>query len=307
MTEITKAVIPAAGLGSRFLPFTKAMPKEMLPLLTKPAMQYIVEECLSSDVRNLFLITNEGKQAIANHFDHDIKLEVLLKERDQEHLLAPIDKLSNEGNFMYIRQPEPLGLGHAVWLARHGIGKEYFSVLLPDDIIVGKTPALAQMIRVARQEKVSVIAVQEIPAEHSSLYGIIALKKQITPNLFHVSHVVEKPAQKDAPSNLAVIGRYILSHKIFTALEEVETDAAGELQLTDGITQMMRNNEKVFAFKVQGTRYDIGSPIGWIKAIIGCALQDPHYAPHIREFLENKEALDSYLFNQTKLTTENPL
>jgi len=299
--EITKAVIPAAGLGTRFLPFTKAMPKEMIPLLNKPAMQYIIEECLSSGVNNFFMVTNREKQAIANHFDHDIGLETLLKERDKDHLIASIDKIANDGHFMYVRQPEPLGLGHAVWLARHGIGKEYFSVLLPDDIIASKTTALSQMIRVARQEKASVIAVQEIPAEQSSSYGIIGLKKQITPNLFHVSHVVEKPSQKDAPSNLAVIGRYILSHKIFTALEEIETDESGEMQLTDGITQMMRNNEKVFAYKVQGTRYDIGTPLGWIKATIGCALQDPHYAPHIREFLEDKETLDSFLFNQTKL------
>ena len=158
------------------------------------------------------------------------------------------------------------------------------------------------MIRVARQEKASVIAVQETPVDQLSLYGVIAVKKQITPNLFHVSHVIEKPSQKEAPSNLAIIGRYILSHKIFTALEEIEFDASGELQLTDGITQMMRNNEKVFAYKVQGIRYDIGTPIGWIKANIGCALQDPHYASHIRKFIEDKDQLDTFMLNQEKLT-----
>lgn len=300
--EITKAIIPAAGIGTRFMPFTKSMPKEMIPLLNKPALQYIVEECLMSGVNNLFMVTNKGKQAIANHFDYDIGLETLLKERGKEHLIASIDKLSNDGHFMYVRQPEPLGLGHAIWLARHGIGKEYFSILLPDDIIVNKTAALSQMIRVARQEKASIVAVQEIPIDQLSLYGVIAVKKQITPNLFHVSHVIEKPSQKEAPSNLAIIGRYVLSHKIFTALEEIEFDASGELQLTDGITQMMRNNEKVFAYKVQGTRYDIGTPIGWIKANIGCALQDPHYASHIREFIEDKDQLDMFMLNQSKLT-----
>lgn len=300
--EITKAVIPAAGIGVRFLPFTKAMPKEMIPLLNKPAMQYIIEECLASSINTLFMVTNKNKEAIANHFDHDLELELLLKERDKDALLATLHKIHNEANFIYIRQPEPLGLGHAVWLARHGIGKEYFSVLLPDDIIVCKTPGLAQMIRIARQEKASVVAVQEIPVEQSSSYGMVAIKKQITPNLFHISHMVEKPAQKDTPSNLAVIGRYILSHKIFSALEEIETGEGGELQLTDGITQMMRNNEKVYAYKVQGMRYDIGNPLGWLKATIGCALQDPHYAPQIRAFLEDKAMLDAFMFNQTKLS-----
>jgi UTP--glucose-1-phosphate uridylyltransferase len=300
--EITKAVIPAAGLGTRFLPFTKAMPKEMIPLLNKPALQYIIEECYASEISNIVMITNKEKQAIANHFDYDVGLETILKEREKECLLTSLYKMLKHIHFTYIRQPEPLGLGHALWLARHTIGKEYFSVLLPDDIIVGKTPALAQMIRIARQEKASVIAVQEVPAEQTSSYGVISIKKQITPNLFHVSQVVEKPSQKDAPSNLAVIGRYVLSHKIFGALEEIEADKHGELQLTDGLTQMMHNNEKVFAYKVQGTRYDIGNPLGWIKAVIGCALQDPHYAPHIRSFLEDKNALDALLFNQTKLS-----
>jgi UTP--glucose-1-phosphate uridylyltransferase len=295
--DIVKTIIPAAGLGTRFLPFTKAVPKEMLPLLNKPAIQYIVEEALTADIKNVLMIVSKNKQAIADHFDSNLELEMILKERGELDLLTSLKKISKEAFFSYIRQSEPLGLGHAIWLARHSINKEYFAVQLPDEIVISKTPALAQLIKIARQEKATVVGVQEVPLEMASSYGIVAIKKQITPNLFQVSHLVEKPDQKDAPSNLALIGRYVLSHKIFPALESIETDFKGELQLTDAISQMMFNNEKVFAYKIQGIRYDVGNPIGWLKALIGCALQDPHYQPHIRKFLENKELIDSFIYN----------
>jgi UTP--glucose-1-phosphate uridylyltransferase len=298
--DITKAIIPAAGLGTRFLPYTKAIPKEMLPLLNKPAIQTIIEEGLASDIAQFLIITNKDKHAIGNHFDVNNELKAILKENDKDSLLSSIEKIIRTAHFSYIRQPEPLGLGHAVWMARHNIGKEYFGVFLPDDIIVGTQPGLAQLIKVARQEKASVIAVQEVPDECISSYGVVAIKKQITPNLFQVNHLVEKPLQKDAPSNLAVIGRYVLSHKIFGALEDISSYETGELQLTDGITQMMKNNEKVFAYKIQGTRYDIGNPIGWVKSIIGLALQNPHYAPHIKSFLADLNTTDSFIYNQNK-------
>ena len=299
--DIIKTIIPAAGLGTRFLPFTKAVPKEMLPLLNKPAIQYIIEEAVEANVTNCLMVVNKNKEAISNHFDLNLELEVLLKSRGSIDLLNSIKKITHDLSFTYIRQPEPLGLGHAIWLARHTIGKEYFAVQLPDEIIISKTSALQQLIKIARQEKATVVGVQEVPIETAPNYGIIGIKKQITPNLFQVSHLTEKPSQKDAPSNYALIGRYILSHKVFAALETIETDKNGELQLTDAISQMMYNNEKVFAYKVQGIRYDIGNPIGWIRAIIGCALQDPHYAPHITKLLSDKELLDSYLYNSTKL------
>lgn len=295
--DIIKTIIPAAGLGTRFLPFTKAVPKEMLPLLDKPAIQYNVEEALHSNIKNILMIVSKNKEAIANHFDTDLELEMTLKERGNLDLLATHRKISNEAFFSYIRQAEPMGLGHAVWLARHNINKEYFGIQLPDEIIISKTPALAQLIKVARQEKATVVGVQEVPLEMSSQYGMVAVKKQITPNLFQVSHLVEKPDQKDAPSNLAIIGRYVLSYKVFQALDTIETDIKGELQLTDAISQMMFNNEKVFAYKIQGTRYDIGNPIGWLKALIGCALQDPRYQPHISKFLADKELMDSFIYN----------
>ncbi len=299
--DIIKTVIPAAGLGTRFLPFTKAVPKEMIPLLNKPAIQYIIEEALEANINNYLMIVNKNKESIANHFDFNLELELLLKERGLLETLNGIKKINREANFNYIRQNEPLGLGHAVWLARHCIGKEYFGVQLPDEIIISKQSAMAQLIKIARQEKASVVAVQEVPLDQTSSYGIIGIKKQITPNLFQVSHLLEKPDQKDAPSNLALVGRYILSYKVFAALDTIETDAKGELQLTDAISQMMYNNEKVFAYKVQGLRYDIGNPIGWIKAIIGCALQDPHYAPHVTKFLADKELMDTFMYTPTKI------
>jgi len=303
--EITKAIIPAAGIGSRFLPFTKAMPKEMLPLLNKPACQYIIEEGIASSINQFIIITNKGKQAIANHFDYDFELETILKDHKKTDFIASLEKISRLAEFCYIRQPEPLGLGHAIWLARNVICNEYFGIFLPDDILISKNPGLAQLIQVARQEKASVIAVQEVPLEQTSSYGIIDIKKQITPNLYQVSQLVEKPDPKNTPSNLGIIGRYILSPKIFQAFEEIEADNTGELQLTDAIDVMIRNNEKVFAYKVQGTRYDIGNPIGWVKAVIGCALQDPQYAKHIKDFLEDKKQLDTFYYNQTKLIEHN--
>ncbi|NRB22020.1 UTP--glucose-1-phosphate uridylyltransferase [Candidatus Dependentiae bacterium] len=298
--DIRKAIIPAAGFGTRFLPFTKAVPKEMLPLLNKPAIQYIIEEGLASKVSNFFIVTGRQKQAIANHLDASPELDAFLEERNKKELTASIDRIVNTAHFSYIRQTEPLGLGHAVWLARHMIDKEYFGIFLPDDIFVSQMPGLAQLIKVARQEKASVIAVQEVPSECVSSYGIIKIKKKLTPNLFHVSSLVEKPSLRDAPSNLAIVGRYILSHKIFKALDQTSAYATGELQLTDGITQMMNNNEKVLAYKVQGMRYDIGTPIGWIKASIGMALQNPAYAPHLKEYLASIDTMESFVYNQKK-------
>lgn len=303
--EISKIVVPAAGLGSRFLPFTKTIAKEMLPLITKPAIQHIVEEALSSEIANILVITSRNKQAIAEHFESSPMLSEFLKERDKSALISGIEKIARLAHMTYIRQSEPLGLGHAVWLARHAIHKEYFAVALADDIIVNKQPAISQLIRIARQEKASVIAVQEVLSESVSQYGIVGIKKQITPNLFQLSNVVEKPQPKDAPSNLAIVGRYILSHKIFASLEHLHTYATGELQLTDAIGHMMQNNERVFAYKVQGTRYDIGTPAGWVKAVIATALQDAEYGPQIRKFIQDTQVITP-IFSPAK-TVEHTL
>lgn len=298
--DVTKVVIPAAGRGTRFLPFTKSVPKEMLPVLEKPSIQYIIEEGLQAAVKNYIVITSAGKTAMENHFDAKPDLDMFLQEHNKEGLLKGLEKITRAVNFTYIRQAESLGLGHAVSLAEQCINKEYFGVMLPDDILVGKQSALGQLMRIARQEKGSVIAVQEVPMECVSSYGVVDIKQQITPHLFQISNLTEKPAQKDAPSNLAIIGRYVLSHKIFASLEHVSTYSTGEIQLTDAIAHMVQNNEKVFAYKVQSMRYDVGTPIGWIKAIIGLSLQHPLYGPHVKRFIADLETTDSYIYNQSK-------
>lgn len=298
--EINKVIIPAAGLGTRFLPITKSIPKEMLPVLNKPAIQYIVEEALASEISNFFIVTGRGKEAIADYFDSSILLNLLLQEKNKSQLINGLEKIIKSASFSYVRQSEQLGLGHAVLMAQNFIGKEYFGIMLPDDIIATKNAALGQLIRVARQEKASVIAIQEVPLNAVSSYGVISIKKQITPNLFQVNSLVEKPDPKNAPSNLAIIGRYVLSNKIFNSLEEISSFSDGEIQLTDGIGHMIRTGEKVFAYKIQGIRYDIGTPIGWLKAIIGTASQDPEYAQHIDRFIAELSTMDSFVYKNSK-------
>ena len=300
MDDVTKVIIPAAGNGTRFLPYTKSIPKEMLPLLEKPALQYIIEEGIQSDIKNYMIITNRDKTSIENYFDTHPTLEIFLKEYQKSPLIDCIEKIIKTAEFSYVRQNEPMGLGHAVWLGRHFIQKEYFGIMLPDDIITAKQPVLSQLMRIARQEKASVIAVQEVPMECVSSYGIIAVKKQLTPHLFQIASVVEKPSQKNAPSNLAIIGRYVLSHKLFASLDQMRTYTIEEIQLTEGIAHLIQNNEKVLAYKIQGMRYDIGTPIGWIKAVISLALQHPHYQGPIKRYIADLETLDSHLYNQSK-------
>lgn len=303
--EIKKVVIPAAGHAARFFPYSILMPREMLPLLNKPAMQVIAEEAVQSELDKLIIITARGKECIADYFDSSIFTSTS-RELDKQGLLNPLEKLLRIAQFTYIRQPEPLGLGHAVWLARNCINKEFFAVALPDDIIVAKQPALGQLIRVARQEKASVIAVQEVPTECLSMYGVVGIKKTITPNLFQLSQVVEKPQPKDAPSSLAVVGRYVLSSKIFQSLDEMAAYEQTELQLTDAISHMIQQGERVLAYKVQSTaRYDTGTPIGYIKAVIGSALQDPEYGPAVRKFLADLDSTESFLYNPAKIIEHN--
>lgn len=302
--EITKVVIPAAGLGPRFLPTSKSIAREMLPLLNKPAIQHIAEEALLSDIHNMIIITSNNKEMIPDHFDMS-SINPLLKEQDKAGLLASIERLARMAHFTYIRQQEPLGVGHAVWLARNSINKEHFAVAFPDDIIMSKQPALSQLIRVARQEKASVIAVQEVPSECISSYGIVGIRKIITPNLFQLSHLVEKPAPKDAPSSLAIVGRYVLSSKIFNSLEQMLGYEESQLNLTDAIAHMMQNNERVFAYKVQGVRYDLGTPLGWVKAIIGSTLQDPDHGPALKKFLADVNSSESFLYNPAKIIEHN--
>jgi UTP--glucose-1-phosphate uridylyltransferase len=284
--EITKVVIPAAGLGTRFLPYTKTVPKEMLPILGKPAIHYSVEEAINSGIEHVLFITNRSKDLIGNYFDSNPELDLFLQDKNKLADLKGINQLIKSAHFSYIRQSEPLGLGHAVLMAKPFLGKEYFGIALPDDIIMNKRPALDQLIRIARQEKSTVIAVQEVPHDQVSNYGIVRIKKQITPNLFHVDSLVEKPSIKDAPSNLAIVGRYVVSHKIFTSLEEISGYATQELQLTDALSHMLQHNEKVFAYKIEGTRYDVGTPRGWLKTMVDLGLQDPMYKDDIMQLVQ---------------------
>jgi UTP--glucose-1-phosphate uridylyltransferase len=282
---VRKAIIPAAGLGTRFLPATKAIPKELLPLVDKPSIQYVVEEGIASGIKNFVLVTGKGKEAIVDHFDVDSAMVKYLTERGQEGVLGNLAKISSKANFMSVRQDEPLGLGHAVWTARHSVGKEYVAVMLPDDIFAGSDPGLGQLIKIATQEKCSVVAVMEVPKSEVSRYGVIDVKKQFSPNLFQVRDLVEKPSPEKAPSCLAIVGRYVLSPTIFETLEMTSAGAIGEIQLTDGIQKLILEGEKVFAYKVKGTRYDAGTPLGMLKASILLALKSKKYSKPMLEFL----------------------
>jgi UTP--glucose-1-phosphate uridylyltransferase len=283
---VIKAIIPAGGLGTRFLPATKTTPKEMLPLLDKPAIQYIVEEGVRSGIKNFIVVTGKNKSTIEDHFDTCPELESFLKSKKKEELIDGISKIVNAANFMYVRQKEPCGLGHAVWTARHMINKEHVAVFLPDDIINSPSPCMAQLIQISTQEKCNVIAVQEVPMDQAPNYGVIAIRKQFSPNLFQVKELIEKPSIANAPSNLAIVGRYVLSPGIFDALEEQRVGIGGEIQLTDAIQSLLLSGEKVFAYKIQGTRYDVGTPIGLLKANIELALRHPKFAQEMIEYLK---------------------
>lgn len=284
---ITKAIIPAGGLGTRFLPATKTTPKEMLPLLEKPAIQYIVEEGVRSNIKTFIVVTGKNKSVIEDHFDTYPELENYLKARKKESLLEGVNKLIDSSNFIYLRQKEPLGLGHAVWCTKHVVGKEPIAVFLPDDIIISPTPCMGQLIQIAQQEKCNVVAVQEVSPDQVQNYGIIGIRKQFSPNLFQVKELVEKPKPADAPTNLAIVGRYVLSPNIFESLEEMRLGAGGEIQLTDAIQALLLSGEKVFALKIQGTRYDIGTPMGLLKANLDLALRHPKYSEETMEYLSH--------------------
>lgn len=249
---VTKAIIPAGGLGTRFLPATKTTPKEMFPILDKPAIQYIVEEGIKSGIKNYIIVTSKNKSVIEDHFDSYPELENYLDSRKKKDLIDGLTKIINSTNFIYVRQKEPLGLGHAIWSSKHVVGKEYIAVFLPDDIIIHPVPAMSQLLQIAQQEKCNVVAVQEVPLNQVSNYGVIGIRRQFSPNLFQVKELVEKPKPADAPSNLAIIGRYVLSPSIFEALDELKVGANGEIQLTDAIQTLLLSGKKSLPIKYKG-------------------------------------------------------
>ncbi|MEK4176626.1 UTP--glucose-1-phosphate uridylyltransferase GalU [Aeribacillus sp. FSL K6-1305] len=283
MKKVRKAIIPAAGLGTRFLPATKAMPKEMLPIVDKPTIQYIVEEAIESGIEDIIIVTGKGKRAIEDHFDNNFELEHNLVEKEKFDLLEKV-RQSSKVDIHYIRQKEPKGLGHAVWCARKFIGDEPFAVLLGDDIVQGDKPCLKQLMDEYGKTGASIIGVQPVPEEETHRYGIIEPLEQ-TGRRYEVKNFVEKPARGTAPSNLAIMGRYILTPEIFRFLEEQKIGAGGEIQLTDAI-QKLNEIQRVFAYNFEGKRYDVGEKIGFIKTTIEFAMKNEELKPELIQFME---------------------
>jgi UTP--glucose-1-phosphate uridylyltransferase len=288
MTKIRRAIFPAAGLGTRFLPATKAQPKEMLPLVDKPIIQYAVEEAIASGLENLVIITGRGKNAIEDHFDVSYELEKILEERGKSELLSLVRAVSEMVHIAYIRQKEALGLGHALLVARDLMNDEPFAVLLGDDVIEAEIPCIRQMMDVYERHKISVIALMEVPVQETSRYGII--KGQPLPDgngrLFEVLDLVEKPKVEDAPSNLAIIGRYILTPEIFDALDETEKGSGGEIQLTDGLRRLL-SRQRILAYRFKGKRHDAGDKLGFLQATIEFALKNEELGPALRAYLKS--------------------
>jgi UTP--glucose-1-phosphate uridylyltransferase len=288
MQKVTlkKAVFPVAGLGTRFLPATKAQPKEMLPVVDKPLIQYAVEEAYAAGIRHMIFVTGRNKRAIEDHFDTAYELETELEAAGKQTLLELVRSMNpGDMDFSYVRQPRSLGLGHAVLCAEHLVGNEPFAVLLADDLMVGTPPVLAQMAARFGELQQSVLAVQEVPAEHTRRYGIVA-GEAISPQLIRVRAMVEKPAPEVAPSRMGVAGRYILTPAVFRHIRNQPTGVGGEIQLTDGIAGLMAE-EAVYAYQYQGKRYDCGSKEGFLEATVELALQHPEVGEHFRNYLKN--------------------
>jgi UTP--glucose-1-phosphate uridylyltransferase len=286
--RVRKAVFPAAGWGTRFLPATKAQPKEMLPLVDKPIIQYAVEEAVAAGIEQVIIVTSSQKRAIEDHFDLSYELEHLLEEKGDIEMLRQVRHISDLAQVAYVRQKEQLGLGHAVLMAKDLIGHEPFAVILPDDVVIGDRPCIGQLIHAYQQTHASVVAVMEVPHEDTGRYGVIASEPSNDPldhgRLHKVSRLVEKPKPAQAPSNLAIIGRYVLTPKIFDKLEQTQRGAGGEIQLTDAIQALMEE-QQVFAYEFEGTRYDAGTTMGWLKASVELALQKPELAREFRAYL----------------------
>lgn len=281
--KVRKAIIPAAGLGTRFLPATKAMPKEMLPIVDKPTIQYIVEEAIESGIEDIIIVTGKGKRAIEDHFDHSFELEQNLLDKGKYDLLNEVQKSSKLVDIHYIRQKEPKGLGHAIWCARKFIGNEPFAVLLGDDIVRAEKPCLKQLIEQYERYNASILGVQAVADGEVCKYGIVEVKK-IENRFYSVKNLVEKPDLEDAPSNLAILGRYILNPRIFDILSEQKPGAGGEIQLTDAIAGLNKY-EAVFAYDFEGVRYDVGEKMGFIKTTIEFALQREDLKDSLLEYL----------------------
>lgn len=287
--KIRKAIIPAAGLGTRFLPATKAQPKEMLPIVDKPAIQYIVEEAVASGIEDIIVVTGRGKRAIEDHFDKSYELEDTLEKKMKFDILEEVRGISELCNIHYIRQKEPLGLGHAIYCAHRFIGDEPFGVLLGDDIVNGEKPSLLQLIEEYDQYKSPILGVQPVPHEDVSKYGIISINQKLKEDFFSLDDMVEKPKMNEAPSNFAVLGRYILTPDIFEILSKTPPGKGEEIQLTDAIKELNKTKQ-VYAKYFEGNRYDIGDKFGFIKATVEMALEREDISGQLTKYLEELTA-----------------
>ncbi len=283
--KIRKAVFPVAGLGTRFLPATKAMAKEMLPIVDKPIIQYAVEEAFAAGIEYIIFVTGRGKKALEDHFDRSFELEVALKNKNKEELLKLVkDLVPKTGTIIYTRQNEPLGLGHAIWCARDIVGDEPFAVLLADDLIQAQTPVLAQMVETFDRVRASIVAVMEVRQDQTDKYGILDAEKT-EQDIVRIKDMVEKPKPEKAPSNLAIIGRYILTPKIFNILEKIEAGAGDEIQLTDAMKKLLKT-QPIFGYKFQGERFDCGDKAGFQMANMAFAMERPELKEKLTEFIK---------------------
>lgn len=285
--HIRKAVFPAAGFGTRFLPVTKAQPKEMLPIVDKPVIQYLVEEAVASGIEEIIIVTGRGKRAIEDHFDYSYELEQTLVERGKRELIKEVRKIAEMAKFVYVRQPYPLGDGHAILCAKEVIGNEPFAVLFGDDIVDSEVPALAQLMKVFEKKHAPVIALERIDLKHSKKYGIIACEKGVNKNRTHtITDLIEKPEPKHAPSNLAIIGKYILTPDVLDALEHVEKGKDGEIRLI-GALHALLGKRPMYGYEISGKRYDTGDKLGFLEATIAFALKRKDLGPALRQYMEN--------------------
>ncbi len=288
--KVRRAIIPAAGLGTRFLPATKAQPKEMLPILDKPTIQYIIEEAVASGIEDIIVVTGRNKRSIEDHFDRSIELELELERTGKTHMLNTVREISDMANLHYIRQKEPRGLGHAILAASHFIGDEPFAVLLGDDVVVSKKPCLKQMLEVYEEYQTSILGVQTVAHEVVNRYGIVDGHK-VDDRVYKVDEMVEKPELDDAPTDIAVLGRYIITPQVFPLLETQDAGKGGEIQLTDALRRLAKE-QPMYAYEFRGHRYDVGSKAGFLQANIEFALRDDSLKREMKEYLD---ALHQYM------------
>ncbi len=294
--KVRKAIIPAAGLGTRFLPATKAQPKEMLPIVDKPTIQYIIEEAVASGIEYIIIVTGRNKRSIEDHFDKSIELELELEKGNKQDLLAMVRDISDMANIHYIRQKEPRGLGHAILTAKHFVGNEPFAVLLGDDVVVSQKPCLQQMLEVFGEYRTSVLGVQEVAHEVVQKYGIVDCKN-IEGSVYKVHDLVEKPKTEEAPSNIAILGRYIITPSIFSFLETQDAGTGGEIQLTDALKRLAQE-EAMYAYAFKGHRYDVGTKCGFLQANLEFSLRNPETRDEMRDYInklhDNMDAMLEY-------------